>query len=87
MKRQSGFTLLELLVSMSIIGIMASAAMPRFSGVMADARHAKMQGLAGAMRITAMMAHLKPSSYMQTLPYTWKMALVLPWLITTQMLP
>jgi len=49
MKRQGGFTLIELVVVIVILGILAVTAAPRFLNLQSDAREAAIQGLAGAM--------------------------------------
>lgn len=49
MKRQAGFTLIELVVVIVILGILAVTAAPRFLNLQQDARKASLQGLAGAM--------------------------------------
>ncbi|EJG0975219.1 MULTISPECIES: type II secretion system protein [Vibrio] len=49
MKRQGGFTLIELVVVIVILGILAVTAAPRFLNLQDDARKAVNQGLKGAM--------------------------------------
>ncbi|MEZ8065878.1 type II secretion system protein [Vibrio sp. 10N.222.54.F12] len=49
MKKQSGFTLIELVVVIVILGILAVTAAPRFLNLQGDARTSSMQGLRGAM--------------------------------------
>ncbi|MCC4236353.1 type II secretion system GspH family protein [Vibrio anguillarum] len=50
MKRQNGFTLIELVVVIVILGILAVTAAPRFLNLQGDARDASLQGLKGAMQ-------------------------------------
>ncbi|MEL7290751.1 MAG: type II secretion system protein [Pseudomonadota bacterium] len=50
MKRQGGFTLIELVVVIVILGILAVTAAPRFLNLQGDAREASLNGLRGAMQ-------------------------------------
>ncbi|ENP8455591.1 TPA: type II secretion system protein [Photobacterium damselae] len=50
MKRQGGFTLIELVVVIVILGILAVTAAPKFMNLQTDARNATLQGLKGAMQ-------------------------------------
>lgn len=49
MKRQQGFTIIEMIVVIVVLGILAATAIPRFASVGTEARIATMQGVAGSM--------------------------------------
>lgn len=59
MKKQSGFTLIELIMVIVILGVLSAFALPRFADLGTEARVANLKGLAGALKSAANIAHAK----------------------------
>ncbi len=59
MRNQVGFTLIELVIVIVILGILSVTAAPRFLNLTSDARLAALKGLQGAMADAARLTHAK----------------------------
>ncbi len=59
MKKISGFTLIELVVVIIVLGVLSATALPKFIGLQSDARVATLEGVKGAFESASTLIYSK----------------------------
>jgi MSHA pilin protein MshA len=59
LKSKGGFTLIELVMIIVILGILAAIAVPRYADLKTDARASAVKGMEGAVRAAAQIVHAR----------------------------
>ncbi|MCG7584293.1 type II secretion system protein [Photobacterium sp. OFAV2-7] len=63
MKRQAGFSLVELMIVIIVVGLLAVAALPRFINITDEAKKASIEGVAGGFATAVMSARAQWEAY------------------------
>lgn len=62
MKNNNGFTLIELVIVIIVLGILAATAVPKFINLQGDAKESVLKGLSGALNSAANIVYAKSAS-------------------------